>query len=101
MVAAVAGTIVTGVDGIETTLVVPELAEIDIIVVDGFGNSCLVEEALLLSWEDLALLLVFDWGVPGNIGEAFPESRFEDVVGNETIIASSSSSWASSLNPSE
>ena len=49
MVAAVAGTIVTGVDGIETTLVAPELADIEIIVVDGFGNSCLVEEALLLS----------------------------------------------------
>ena len=49
MVAAVAGTIVTGVDGIETTLVVPELAEMEIIVVDGFGNSCFVEDALLLS----------------------------------------------------
>jgi hypothetical protein len=90
IVAADAGTIVTAVEGTDTKLV-PELP-MEIIVV-GFGNNCLVDDALLLSCEDLALLLVLDWGVPGRIGETLPESLFdEETMGNETIIASSSGS---------
>ena len=57
IVAADAGTIVTAVEGTDTKLV-PELP-MEIIVV-GFGNNCLVDDALLLSCEDLALLLVLD-----------------------------------------
>ena len=69
------------------------------IIVDGFGNSCFVEDALL-SCEDLALLLVFDDGVPGSVGEALPESLFGiETIGKATIIASSCSS--SSKKPSE
>ena len=88
--AAEAGTIVTGVETTETELV-PELA-IEMIV-DGFGNNCLVDDALLLSCDDRALLLVFDKGVPGKIGEALPETLIDvETIGNATIMASSSSS---------
>ena len=97
IVAADAGTIVTGFDCTETKLL-PELA-IEIIV-EGFGNNCLVEDALLLSCDDLALLLVVDKGVPGKIGDVLPETLLDvETIGNATTIASSSSS--SSLKSSD
>lgn len=88
--AAEAGTIVTGVETTETKLVSEHPIEM---TVDGFGNNCLVDDALLLSCEDRALLLVFDKGVPGRMGEALPESLHAvETIGNATTMASSSSS---------
>ena len=61
----------------------------------------MVEDALLLSWDDLALLLVVDNGVPGKIGDVLPETLLDvETIGNATTTASSFSS-SSSLKSSD
>ena len=81
---------VSGVETTETELV-PVLEETEI-TVEGFGNNCFVDDALL-SCEDRALLLVVDMGVPGRVGDTLPSCPLEEeTIGSATIIASSSSS---------